>query len=70
MKEASQLELKTIKTIPKVRRTQALWAEQNKSKQECLKVAFFHRIRNFQQEKKNQQNRHKNIQSKSLFISM
>lgn len=52
MKEAYQLELKTIKTIPKIRGKQALWAEENESKQECLKVDLFHRIRNFQQKEK------------------
>lgn len=52
MKEAYQLELKTIKTIPKTRGKQDLWAEENESKQECLKVGLFHGIRNFQHKKK------------------
>lgn len=53
MKEAYELELKTIKTIPKIRGKQALWAEENESKQECLKVGLLHGIRNFQQKEKN-----------------
>lgn len=76
MKEAYQLKLKTIKTILKVREKQALWAEENESKQECLKVGLFHRIRSFQHTKnpKTKQNKHKSpnfkIQRKTLFISV
>lgn len=52
MKEAYQLELNTIKTIPKVRGKQALWAEENESKQECLKVGLFTEYETFNREEK------------------
>lgn len=63
MEEGYQLKLKSIKTILKVKGKQALWEEENESKQECLKVCVFYRRRKFQQ-KKTKQN--KKIRSKGL----
>lgn len=51
MEEGYQLKLKSIKTILKVKGKQALWEEENESKQECLKVCVFYRRRKFQQKK-------------------